>query len=584
MEGFTTYILLSKGSDVTEVAGHIPAMLARHQPADYDVRKRIMLQPLREIHFRSAGIEEDRNANKSDVAYVYVLAAIALFIVLIACINYMNLATARSANRSSEIGLRKVVGALRKQLVWQFLTESVIMSLSALLLAFVVVQNVLPVFNTFAAKELQLSWHADGFFMVGLLLLATLVGVFAGSYPALYLSRIGIMQTLKNSSQAGSRGSRLRRMLVVTQFALSVILMIATLAAYAQMRYIQDKRLGFNQDHLVVIDINSGGVRSSFAAMKNDFLRIPDVKNVSVSSRVPGEWKNIVELDVVPQGSSQRTPRPMKFMGVDPDFLATFEVSLVAGRNLDEQMATDTTAVLLNQTAARSFGWENPVGKTFLVQDRDFKAHVIGVVDDFHFRSLHEKIEPLILGHSHNPIQNIDYFSVRIGGAHITESLADLERVHQQYDKITPFEYHFLGQQVANFYKTDQRISQFFAMAAGLAILIACLGLLGLAAFTAEQRTKEIGIRKVLGANVWQLAFLLSKDFTGLVAIAFVVASPVAYYCVGQWLKSFAYHTSIGPQLYVAAGLIALFIAWITVAYQAIKAALANPIDSLRYE
>jgi len=583
-EGFTTYILLSKASNMNEVAEQITALLTANQPDNYDVQKRITLQPLRDIHFHSAGIEEDRNAGKSEMAYIYVLAAIALFIVLIACINYMNLATARSANRTGEIGLRKVVGAQRKQLIAQFMTESLIMSFAALLLALVVVQNVLPFFNTFAAKDLSIDIAGNTPLILALLLLATVVGVVSGSYPALFLSKTQIMQTLKRSAHASFNGSWLRRILVVTQFALSVVLIIATLAAFAQMRFIQNKRLGFNQDHLIVIDINSGGVRSSFAAMKTELARGPEVRNVSVTSRVPGEWKNIVTLDVVPQGLPETASRSMKFIGVDQDFLATFEVDLADGRNFDSKMATDTSAVLLNQAAVANFGWDDPLGKTFRVPGKEYEAHVIGVVKNFHFRSLHEKIEPLILGHSHNPIQNIDYFSLRIGGAHISRTLAYLQQVHQEFDKVTPFEYHFLDQQIDNFYKKDQRVSQFFAVAAGLAILIACLGLFGLAAFTAEQRTKEIGIRKVLGARVWQLAFLLSKDFTQLVAIAFLIASPIAYYCVGRWLESFAYYTPIGVSLFIVAGLIAFFIALLTVAYQAIKTALANPVDSLRYE
>ncbi len=584
VEGFTTYVLLAENRAAGEVSAAIPALLQKNQPPDYQVEKRISLQPLADIHFYSGAIEEDRNAGKSEIAYIYVFAAIAFFIILIACINYMNLATARSANRASEIGLRKVVGASRSQLVGQFLVESIIMTVLALFLAYVAVQNVLPAFNAFAEKELSASFFGNGALLAGLLLLTLLVGVISGSYPALYLSKIGVIQTLKRNLKAGSVEAWLRRGLVVTQFTLSIVLIIATLVALQQMRYVQNKHLGFNEEHLVVIDINNGGVRSAFAAMKHELANHPEVRRVSVSSRVPGEWKNIVELDLIPEGQSGASSRTMHFMGVDEDFLATFEVDLVAGRNFDPKMSTDTTAVLLNQAAAAALGWADPVGKTFRVPDKEYVAHVIGVVGDFHFRSLHEKIGPLILGHSHNSIQSIDYFTARVTGADIPATLDHLRQVHETYDNTTPFEFHFLDQQLENFYRTDRRVSMIFAGAASMAILIACMGLFGLAAFTAEQRTKEIGVRKVLGAGVLQLVLLLSKDFTRLVVVALVIAVPVAYYAMGYWLGSFAYRTELGVSIFVTAGLIALCIALMTVAYHAIKAALANPVDSLHYE
>ncbi len=305
---------------------------------------------------------------------------------------------------------------------------------------------------------------------------------------------------------------------------------------------------------------------------------------MSVSSRVPGEWKNIVEIEAIPEGANEAAARTMNFFGVDENFLNTFDVTLLAGRNFHTTMSTDTNAVLLNEAAVEAFGWEQPIGRTFRVPDEEFDAHVIGVVRDFHFRSLHEKIGPLALGHSHNPIHRIDYFTARISGENIAATLDHLRSVHERYDAITPFEYHFLDQQIENFYRADRRVSILFAIAGGLAIFIACLGLFGLAAFTAEQRTKEIGVRKVLGASIPQLIVLLSTEFTKLVALALLLAAPIAFYAMNQWLAEFAYHTQIGLATFLLAGLIALTIAWLTVSYQAIKAALANPVDSLRYE
>ncbi len=584
-EGFTTYILLNKYSQPQSIEAQLPALLAKYHPADYEVQKTLRLQAITNIHFYSKNIEYAIEENNGDIAYVYIFGAIALFIIIIACINYMNLTTARSVNRAGEIGLRKVVGAGRKQLVGQFLSESILLSFIALFVAFVAVQNILPVFNSFTGKDLALSFIQQGFIIGLLTVLTLLVGVISGSYPALYLSNLNIIQILKGKMKAGSGQARLRQILVVTQFALSIVMLVATLAAFKQMAFIKDKKLGFNQEHLVVVDINSGAARRSFAEIRNDFLQSPDVKMVSVTSRVPGEWKDIRELDVRPDGAPESELQTMNFFGVDQHFLSTFEVELVSGRNFKESMTTDTTAVLINEAAAEALGWDDPVGKTFHANGRrSFTPHVIGVVKDFNFRSLHEKIGPLILGHSHNPVHSIDYFTSKVNGRNIPATLKYLQSVHEKYDPVTPFEYHFLDQQIENFYRNDQRTSTLFGMAAGLAVFIACLGLAGLASFTAEQRTKEIGVRKVLGATVMQIVVLLSKEFSKLVLVALLLAAPISYFFMNKWLENFAYHTNVGVDTFLLAGIIALAIAGLTVSCQAIKAAVNNPVESLRYE
>jgi putative ABC transport system permease protein len=364
-------------------------------------------------------------------------------------------------------------------------------------------------------------------------------------------------------------------------------MIISTLVAYRQLSFIRSKNLGFNVKQVVVVDINSQSVRNAFQAIKTEMARISTVERVSVSSRVPGEWKNITEIDVISE-DRQQVPQSMYFFAIDEDFVETFGIELIAGRNISGVMGTDTAAVIINQAAAEALGLEDPLGQQIeaanLGNRGAYQARVIGVVEDFHFQSLHETIEPLVFGHWKNPIREIDYFSSRINPVDLSKTLADLQAVHEQFDKVTPFEYNFLDERLRDFYETDRRVGQIFGITASLAVFIACLGLFGLSAFTTEQRTKEIGVRKVLGASVTGLAGLLSKDFLRLVLLANVLAWPAAWYAMSRWLQVFAYHVDLTWWMFLLAGGIALIIAVVTVSSQAIKAALANPVQSLRYE
>jgi len=548
------------------------------------VTRTFYLQPLRDIHFRSSHIEVDRNQSKGEIAYVYIFSAIALFIVLIACINYMNLATARSAHFAKDVGIRKVVGAYRAQLIGQFLSESILFTLLAFLLAVAMVELLLPRFNAFTGKDLQLGFTSSSLLLLVLGLLTLLVGIIAGSYPSFYLSRLQPAMVLKGSFKTGSGNIGLRRVLVVTQFALSIVMIVATLVVAEQMNYIRSKRLGFDKEQMLVIDINSGNARRNFATMKTEFARIPAVRSVSASSRVPGDWKNILAVEAIPAGASANEIHTMSFLGIDEDFLATYNVELVTGRNFSLQMATDSSTILLNETAAKMLGGEAVIGKRLEVPDSKFHGEVICVVKDFHFRSLYEKIGPLVIGHRDNPIQAIDYFTLKISGNDIPATLDALKRINERFDPSHPFEYNFLDERLNDFYLADQKVGALFGMAATLAIVIACLGLFGLSSYTTEQRTKEIGVRKVLGASVPQIILLLSKDFARLTLIAFLVASPLAYYVMNKWLQDFAYRINLGWKTFFMAGILALAIALLTVSYQSIKAALASPVESLRYE
>lgn len=581
---FITYILAGKKLDVERFNAKLAAFVEKNRGAMPETLRRLELQPLKDIHFGSAHLEFDLNSRKAEKTYVYVFSLIALFIVLIACINYMNLATARAMKRAKEVGMRKVVGAQQRQLLGQFLGEALLLTTLALLLALVVVEIVLPYFNALADKKLSIDPATNAWLMTGLFLLMILVGLLSGSYPAFYLARLRPAAVFKGEIKGGRHAAYLRQGLVITQFALSIIMMIATTVAYKQIEYVRTKHLGFNQEQLVVIDINSGNTRRNFQTIKNEIAKLPSITSVSVSSRVPGEWKNIDQILASPEGVADDQAHTMFFMCIDQSFLRTFEMNLVAGRNLSEEMGTDTAAVIINEAAARAFGWNDPLGKEIRVPANEYRARVVGVVKDFHFQSLHEQIAPLVLGHWNNPVANIDYFIARVHTTDMAQTLVAMQNIHEQFDQVTPFEFNFLDERLNDFYQTDIRVGRIFGISALLTIAIACLGLLGLAAFTAEQRTKEIGVRKVLGASEAHIVFLLSKDFTRLVIIATLIASPFAYLALERWLQAFAYRITMGWETFALAGAAALLIALLTVFYQAIRAALANPVESLRYE
>jgi putative ABC transport system permease protein len=587
--GMYTYVLLKDGASAASLEPKLADFLDRHRTEEVQITQ-LHLQPLRDIHFDSAHVLNEANANKGNIAYLYIFSAIALFILLIACINYMNMATARSMRRAKEVGLRKVVGAHRLQLIRQFLSESMLTAGMGLVLAMGLVVVLLPSFNALAGKDLALNLTQNWPFLVSLAGLALLVGLISGSYPALFLSRFQPAQVLKGT-EAATGAARLRRGLVVTQFTLSIAMMVATLVVYNQMQYVQQKNLGFDQDHLVVIDINNGDVRRDFETVKAAFAAVPSVQRVSTSSRVPGEWKNLTQIEAQAEGAAATNLTTMYFFGVDEDFLDTYDIDVADGRGFASDFTTDSLSVLLNATAAQQLGLA--VGDRLRVpgsslagrfQETEFLPRVVGIVQDFHVRSLHEAIGPVVLGYHNNPINVIDYFTARIDGRDVPGTIARLRAVGEQFDPSHPFEYNFLDERLADFYERETRLATLFAIAAILAVVIACLGLFGLASFTAEQRTKEIGVRKVLGASVPGIMLLLSKDFVKLVGIAFVIAAPLAYFAMHRWLADFAYRIEISWWIFLMAGLTALGIALLTVSYQSIRAAMADPVKSLRYE
>ena len=587
---FVTYMKLKKSGSPQQAASKINSLVKTNRTSD-EATSSFYLQPLKDIHFYSAGMEGDMG-KQGNIMHMYVFGIVGIFVLLIACINYMNLTTARFAGRSKEIAVRKVAGAEQSSLIAQFLSEALLVTLIALALALIVVKMVLPSFNAFTEKELALDTTTDPRIWMGILLITVIAGVLAGLYPALFQSRLRPFLLLKNKITVGKGNLSLRRVLVVFQFALSIIMIVATLIVHQQLKFVSSKDMGFNKEQLLVVDINSGAVRRAAETIKTEYAKLSGVKSVSVTSRVPGEWKVLPKVKIKSQGRPGE--ESMYYIAADEQFLKTFEVSLVKGRNFTSGVA-DSTAVLLNESAAKMLGITEPTEQPIEIPSVDFsgnastleqpfKARVIGIVKDFNFQSLREKIAPMVVGYQRNPVHNIDYFTARIETKNTAALLKQMEGVLRNVDASHLFEYNFLDKQWDLFYREDEKRQVIFMGVALLTILIACLGLLGLATYAAEQRIKEIGIRKVLGASVTSLVAMLSKDFLQLVLIASVIAFPVAWWAMNSWLQDFAYRVDIQWWVFAIAGLAALLIALATVSFQAVRAALSNPVKSLRTE
>ncbi len=583
-----TYLQLAPQAAASRVDAAVAGTMALLADEETARIRRPYLQPLSKIHLGSGHVDFDENRAQGSPAYLYLFGAVALFVVLIAAINYTNLSTARSMRRAREIGMRKTVGALRSQLIGQFLVESLLTTCAALTLAAGLVWVALPLFNAVAGKSMTIATMNFGPIVAGAILLTFVVGLLAGSYPALYLSRFRPATVLGGAGTIPAGTAPLRKSLVILQFTMSIALIVGTLALHEQLDFVQNTRLGFNEDRLVVVDINDGRVRNAFETVKNEFAGVSGVERVSVSNNVPGDWKNIPRVDLARAGSEQVST--VHFLGVDEDFLDTYEIDLVYGERFGRGFATDSTSVLVNETAARQLGLS--IGDLVRVPGDDscsdcpnvFEARVAGVVGDFHYQSLHLPIGPLVIGYRTNPIDVIDYFTIRMDARSVPAVIDGLRRIGERFDPDHPFEYNFLDARLADFYTSERQVRSVIGAAALLAILIACMGLFGLAAFTAENRTKEIGIRKVLGATVGQIVALLTGDFARLVGIAFLIASPLAYLATQWWLKDFAYQAPLGVSIFLIAGAASLLLAVLTVSYQSIKAALADPVTSLRYE
>ena len=589
---FFTYLLLPKDYPAKSLEAQLPAFVDRHMPTDgapagikpHQFTK-LFLQPLTDIHLHSH-LDEEIEEN-GDINRVYIFGAIALFILLIACINYMNLSTARSTLRAKEIGIRKVSGARREELIAQFLTESVLLAFMALVLAAALTLFTLPWVNSVTGLQLSAQSLASWPILLTLLLTPLAIGFLSGAYPALFMSSFQPVKVLKGLFKVGSNTVSFRKVLVTAQFAISIVLLVSTAIVFQQLHYMQNASLGFNKEHIVTLQYNNG-LDKTYESFRNALLQNRDILQSTRSSRIP-TGRLLDEQGAATESADSLRPvnADIKYVAVDHDFLNTYGIHIVAGRNYSREYATDTSNFLLNEAATKALGIRSPgdmVGKNFAYAG--VKGKVIGIMGDFNFESMHQQIQPLIFvmpadaqaGNSYGSI------SVKLAGSNITGSLDHLGKTWKRYLPEVPFEYTFLDERFDQLYKTEQQQGSLFTTFSGIAIFIACLGLFGLSAFTINQRIKEIGVRKVLGASTGSIVTMLSKDFLRLVAIASLIAVPIAWYAMYRWLGDFAYRITIEWWIFLAAAALAAAIALITISIQAVKAALANPVKSLRSE
>lgn len=534
-----------------------------------------ILEPVADIHLRSYDVED--RLDKGDIRFIWLFGAVAVFILLIACVNFINLSTAKSANRALEVGLRKVVGSVKGHLVGQFLAESILYSLLSFLLGLLLAWVLLPYFNQLADKSLVFPWRE--WWLSPLLAGSALtVGVLAGLYPAFYLSSFRPIQVLKGDLSRGSRGGKLRSALVVFQFTTSIMLIIGTIVIHRQMNYILNKKLGFDKNQVMILQgVNTLG--DQVFTLKKELLNLPEVEHVSVSDYLPISGTKRNSNSIYKEGRNREdAPVYAQVWKVDHDYLETMGMKMAEGRFFQEEMRTDSQALVVNQKLVKEFGLENPIGQR--LSNGGDAYPIIGVVEDFHFESMTEDIGPLVMYISNSP----SVISVKINTANTQAAVQDIAAVWKSFAPHQPIRYSFLDERFAMMYENVSRAGRIFSSFAVFAIFVACLGLFALSAFMAEQRSKEMGIRKVLGAPVQSIFRMLTQNFLVLVLISLVIAAPAAWYLMKKWLEDFAYQADIGWSIIALAGLLAVAIALLTVSYQAIRTAVTNPVEALRNE
>ncbi|MEP6844758.1 MAG: ABC transporter permease [Panacibacter sp.] len=591
---FHTWLVLAKNYDYKNLEAKLPGVVQKYMGPQMlqamgislaEFRKNgndisFHLEPITAIHLDP---DSPNNLNAGgDVRNVYIFGAIAVFMLLIACINFMNLSTAGASKRSREVGIRKVLGSLKMELVRQFLLESIIISAVALLLAIVFMYLALPLFNLLTGLNLDLQFSDHPLLLPGLLLFVLLTGLLAGSYPAFYLSSFKPVAVLKGKFTSGKKSVGLRSCLVVFQFFISIILIVGTTVVFKQLSYIQHKDVGYNKDQVLIIP-DTWMLGKNQEIFHQQLLADPRVASVSNSGYLPAGPSDNNNFFISPEQNPGELIKTLRY-DVDENYISTLGIQMLSGRNFSKEFNTDSSAVILNETAARVLGYnENAIGRSIFNsnnQGEKTSYHVIGVVKDFNFRSLHERVSPLVMSLAPNSSTLI----AKLKTKDIAGLTAMLTKRWTALGAQDPLAYSFLDDRFNKTYQSEQKIGTILAIFAGLTIFVACLGLFGLAMFTAQQRTKEIGIRKVLGASVTQVTNMLSKEFLKLVFIACIIAFPLSYWAMYKWLQDFAYRTEISWWVFMVAGVVALLIALITVSFQAIKAAIANPVKSLRAE
>ena len=589
-----TYLLLKDGTNPAALEAKFPGMVEKYASGQVQRRLgvsykeytdagngyRYYLQPLTSIHLHSQ-LSGEFKAN-GNITYVYLFLSIGIFILLIACINFMNLATARSSERAREVGIRKVLGSLRQQLITQFLVESILIASISMILAIVAMRFTLPLFNEIAGKNLDFDFAAAWWIVPSLIGVVLLVGLMAGSYPAFVLSNFKPVLVLKGAFKSTKQGTLLRNGLVVFQFGISIFLIASTMIIYQQMEFTRNKNLGFNKDHVVVVE-RANALNDKIETFKDEVKNLAGVVNTSSANALPGGYYYGFMVQTQTNGEVVTGHG----MNVDDDFIESLDFELVTGRDFDEKF-NDSLSVILNETMVRNLGMTDPIGKQIInpgnTPEQTNTFTVIGVVKDFHYESLHKEIGSLAIMHNNGPNGFQAFIPIKVNAENMSETITQIEEKWNTFSPQTPFSYHFLDEEIAEMYRNEQSSGQLFGAFAILAILIACIGLFGLATFTAQQRTKEIGVRKVLGATVGQLMILLSKEITLLVLFAFALAVPVVWFVMDKWLEDFVYKISIGFGVFVLAGGIALMIALLTVSYNSFRTASINPVKALRDE
>jgi len=597
--GFYTYLLLREGTDPKKLEAKLPQLVTKYvapeaahdmgislAEAQKEVNTwRFYLMPVSDIHLHSnTKYELEPNG---DILYVYIFSALAIFILLLACVNFTNLSTASSAKRSREVGIRKVLGSLRSQLVTQFLVESVLLTLSAMLLALVIVYFLLPSFNHLAGKDIPISFFFSSGAILAELLLVLVVGIASGIYPSFFLSSYKITRVLKGASASSPSGRNgLASGLVVFQFLISTALIIATIIVYQQLHFMQNKKLGYDKDQVLVIQ-DSNGLDSNQSVFKEALMKDPRVLHATISRDAPvgrGEGEMDGSQVYAKENKEHETQSEIhaNFFHVDYDYMSTLGMQMKAGRNFSKDYVSDSTAVVINEAAVRDLGWKNSdqaMGKS-IISSGLHEYHVIGVVQDFNYASAKQRIVPVLMMLGRNSGSVL----VKIRTTDIGGFMSSVKNTWNQLNSRTPFSYYFLDEKFASLYGAEEKTGKIFTRFAVVAVLIASLGLFGLVAFTTERRTKEVGIRKVLGASVQQVLVLLSREFILLVCIAFCFSIPLTWWAMHHWLDNFAYRISIRWWVFAAGGIMAVMVAMLTVSFQAIRAAIANPVKSLRTE
>lgn len=573
-----TYVVLPENFDYITFEKTISKFLDKyHELKPEDTPNRLRLQPLTDIHLHSnRGLEVEANGNMNTV---YILSAIAFFILVIACINFMNLTTAQSLKRAREVGVRKVVGSKRSHLVLQFLSESVLISLIALILAGVLLTLVVPKFNELSGKQLILNPVQNITVILAFVGIAAVVGFIAGLYPAFFLSRFNPTTVLKGNFATNLSGQGLRKGLVVFQFAIAFVIMVGTYVVHSQLDYMRTKDMGFDREQTLIVKMPNDSVGSE--AIKNEMKRLSSVSNVTQFIEIPG--KMVRTTSIWYEGVKDNTAENLYIFSGDVDLIQTMGMKMKAGRYFETGTKQYGKEFVLNETAVKHFGWkpEEAIGKMIDFGQRgETPGKVIGIVEDFHFKDLHETIDPLVM--YLEPQYEGSFMAMKLNAGDVTQSVADIQEVWKKFLPQYEFEYQFLDESFNSLFDQEKRLSTLFTIFSGLAILISCLGLFGLASFTLEQNRKSVAIRKVMGASVSNILFMMSKDFLKLVLIGMLVASPVAYYAMTKWLQGFAYSVGFGWLVFIYAAGVALVVAFATVSYHSLKAATTNPVNSLK--